>query len=167
MRVSMIMAMDLNQLIGKEGRMPWDISAELKYFKRITMGKPVIMGRKTFDSIGKALPGRPNIIITRDKNWSAAEVQTAESLEQAFKLAESHDADELMVIGGASICEQAMPYTQRLYLTEIEHEFEDGDTWLTSFKPGDWHRQSTEAHDETADGGYRYSYNVYERKPAA
>ena len=81
MRISMIMAMDVNRLIGKDGGMPWHISADLKYFKRITMGKPVIMGRRTFDSLGKPLPGRPNIVITRSKDWTAAGVQVAASLE--------------------------------------------------------------------------------------
>ncbi len=164
MRISMIMAMDLNQLIGKGGKMPWHISAELKYFKKITLGKPVIMGRKTFDSIEKPLPERPNIVVTRNKDWSIEGVQTAESLQQAFEMAALHNAEELMVIGGASLCEQAMPHTDRLYLTVIEHEFEGGDTWLNSFKPDEWKEISAEPHDETTDGGYRYSYKVFERK---
>ncbi len=163
---SMVMAMDLNRLIGKDGGMPWHISAELKYFKRITMGKPVIMGRKTYDSIGKPLPGRPNIVITRSDSWSAEGVQIANSLAQAFELAEAHEAKEVMVIGGASICEEAMSHTDRLYLTVIDHEFDGGDTWLQSYQPDEWQQVSAESHDETADGGYRYTYKVLERKVA-
>ena len=166
MRVSMIMAMDTNRLIGKDGGMPWHISADLKYFKRITMGKPVIMGRKTFDSMGKALPGRPNIVITRNKDWAAAEVQVASALEQALQFAQEHQSDEMMVIGGASICQEAMQYVERLYLTVIEHEFSGGDTWLKSYRAEDWHEISREAHDETKDGGYRFTYRVLEKLPA-
>jgi len=145
--------------------MPWHISAELKYFKRITMGKPVIMGRKTFDSIGKPLPGRPNIVITRNEGWAVTDVQRASSLTQAIHLAREHQSDELMVIGGASVCQEAMPYVERLYLTVIDHEFPDGDTWLQSYESADWHEVSSETHDETSDGGYRFTYSVLERLP--
>jgi len=162
----MIMAMDSNRLIGKNGGMPWHISADLKYFKRITMGKPVIMGRKTFDSIGKPLPGRPNIVITRSEDWTADGVQVASSLELAFNLAQEHQADEMMVIGGASICQEAMQYIERLYLTVIDHEFSDGDTWLKSYQPEDWRELSSEAHDETDEGGYRFTYSILEKLPA-
>ncbi len=161
---SMVMAMDLNRLIGKDGGLPWHISADLKYFKRITMGKPVIMGRKTYDSIGKPLPGRPNIVITRSNEWSAEGVQIAKSLAHSFELAAEHSAEEVMIIGGASICQEAMPLTDRLYLTVIDHEFDGGDTWLQSYQPEDWHQVSSEAHDETDEGGYRYEYRVLERK---
>ena len=160
----MVMAMDLNRLIGKDGGLPWHISADLKYFKRITMGKPLIMGRKTFDSIGKPLPGRPNIVITRNRAWSADGVQVAESLSQAVELAAEHAAEEMMIIGGASICHEAMPLTERLYLTTIDHAFDSGDTWLQSYQAEDWTAVSSEAHDETGDGGFRYSYSVLERK---
>ena len=165
MRISMIMAMDTNRLIGKDGSMPWHISAELKYFKRITMGKPVIMGRKTFDSLGKPLPGRPNIVITRNEDWAVTGVQRASSLEQAIQFAREHQSDELMVIGGASVCQEAMPFIERLYLTVIDHEFSDGDTWLQSYQSEDWQEVSSEAHDETSDGGYRFTYRVLESVP--
>lgn len=161
---SMAMAMDTNRLIGKDGGMPWHISSELQYFKRITMGKPVIMGRRTFESIGKPLPGRPNIVITRNKDWSVDGVQVAESLTQAYELAAEHDAPEMVVIGGASVCEKAMPHVERLYLTVIDHEFENGDTWLKSYQADEWQQVSSESNDETADGGYRFTYNVLERK---
>ena len=160
--ISMIMAMDNNRLVGKDGGLPWHISSDLKYFKRITMGKPMIMGRRTFESIGKPLPGRPNIVITRNKDWDADGVQVASSFDQAVEYARQHDSQEVMVIGGASVCEQAMPQTQRLYLTVIDHEF-DGDTWLKSYQPQDWRELSSEVHDETDTGGYRFTYYVHER----
>jgi len=165
MRISMIMAMDTNRLIGKDGGMPWHISADLKYFKRITLGKPVIMGRKTFDSMGKPLPGRPNIVITRNEDWAVTGVQRASSLVQALQFAQEYQSDEMMVIGGASICQEAMPYIERLYLTVIDHEFSNGDTWLYSYQSEDWQEVSSEAHDETDDGGYRFTYSVLERDP--
>ena len=161
----MVMAMDVNQLVGKDGGMPWHIPSDLKYFKRVTIGKPVIMGRRTFDSLGKPLPGRPNIVITRNTDWSVEGVQVASSLEQALQFAKEHPADEIMVIGGASICEAAMQQVERLYLTVIDHEFEGGDTWLKSYRAEDWREISSEAHDETAEGGYRFTYSVLEKLP--
>jgi len=163
MRTSMIMAMDLNQLIGKDGGMPWHIPSDLKYFKRITMGKPVVMGRRTFESLGKPLPGRANIVVTTNSDWSYEGVQVASTLEQAFELAAKNNEEEIMIIGGASICQQAMPHTDRLYLTRIDHEFEGGDTWLKSYRAEEWRQISSESHDETSEGGYRYTYNVLER----
>jgi len=165
MIVSMVMAMDTNRLIGKDGTLPWHISSDLIYFKKITMGKPIVMGRKTFESIGRPLPGRQNIVVTGNKDWHAEGVDIASSLQAAFKLAV--DANELMIIGGASICEEAMPYTHRLYLTIIDHEFEGGDTWLESYDATDWQEHSQEPHDETEDGGYRFTYYVLERNEAA
>lgn len=159
----MVMAMDKNRLIGKGGDMPWHIPSDLKYFKRVTMGKPVIMGRKTFDSLGKPLPGRPNIVVTRNKDWSVEGVQVASSLEEAFDLAKEHSTEEIMVVGGASLCAQAMPSTDRLFLTIIDHEFEGGDTWLKSYEADEWHEVSREEHDESGEGGYRYTYYVLER----
>lgn len=155
--------MDKNRLIGKGGDMPWHIPSDLKYFKRVTMGKPVIMGRKTFDSLGKPLPGRPNIVVTRNKDWSVEGVQVASSLEEAFDLAKEHSTEEIMVVGGASLCAQAMPSTDRLFLTIIDHEFEGGDTWLKSYEADEWHEVSREEHDESGEGGYRYTYYVLER----
>ena len=163
MQISMVMAMDNNCLIGKDGGMPWHISSDLKYFKRITMGKPLIMGRKTFDSLGRPLPGRPNIVVTRNKEWAVENVEVASGLEEAFELAKKHGVNEAMVIGGASLCELAMPYTDRLYLTIIDHEFEGGDTWLQSYRADDWHEVLSEQHDETEQGGYRFTYYILER----
>ncbi|OED37167.1 hypothetical protein AB833_24820 [Chromatiales bacterium (ex Bugula neritina AB1)] len=165
MRISMMMAMDTNKLIGKQGGMPWHISTELKYFKKVTMGKPVIMGRVTHESIGRPLPGRVNIVVTRNQDWQVDGLETVASLDDAFAFARTCDAEEMMVIGGASLCAAAMPATERLYLTVIDHEFADGDTWLNSFDWQEWSETSSESHDETADCGYRYTYYVLDRKP--
>lgn len=165
MTLAMIMAMDRNHLIGKDNGLPWHLSADLKYFKRITMGKPIIMGRKTFDSIGRPLPGRANIVVTRNKDWQHPGCLVAPNLTTAITLAEQHknNANEIMIIGGASLCQEAIPQTQKLYLTLIDHAFE-GDTWLDSYKPDDWSeikRQDFPASDEAP---YPYSFIVLQRK---
>jgi len=159
----MMMAMDRNRLIGANGDMPWHISSDLKYFNRTTMGKPMIMGRVTYDSIGRALPGRHSIVVTRDRQWQADDVEVTHSIDQAFELAAAHTAEEMVVIGGANLCAQAMEHTERFYLTVIDHAFE-GDTWLDSFDEKDWIETSREDHDERADGGYRFCYRVLTRK---
>jgi len=159
----MIMAMDRNKLIGREGGLPWHISADLQYFKRVTMDKPIIMGRVTFESIGKPLPGRANIVVTRDASMVVAGVEVVGSLQEGLDVASSQGAQEAMVIGGASICKLAMPVTERLYLTLIDHEF-TGDTWLNSFDWNDWSIVSTDPHDERGAGGYQYSYYILDRK---
>jgi len=158
-----MMAMDCNKLIGKADGLPWHISSDLKYFKRVTMGKPVIMGRVTFESIGKPLPGRSNIVITRNKVWGVSGVEVVRSLQEGLDVASEQGAEEAMVIGGASVCQLAMPYTERLYLTVIEHEFA-GDTWLDSFDLNDWAIASTDPHDERAEGGYQFCYYVLDRR---
>jgi len=163
LRISMMMAMDRNKLIGKDGGMPWHISSDLQYFKRLTMGKPIIMGRVTFESLGKPLPGRKNIVITRDSTWKAAGAEIVGSLEDSFQMAAKHDAEEAMVIGGAAICKLAMPLVERLNLTVIEHEF-SGDTWLDSFDWNDWHTVDSDPRDERDQGGYQFCYYVLDRK---
>lgn len=167
-KVAMMMAMDKNRLIGKEGGMPWHVPGELAYFKRVTMAKPLIMGRKTFDSIGKPLPGRTNIVVTRNKDWHADGVVVAHDLESAFTVATEichsaeHPADEMMVIGGAGLCHDAMAYTQRLYLTIIDQAYE-GDTWLESFQWDDWNIASEDVQDPESTGGIRVTYWVLEK----
>ena len=164
--VAMVLAMDENRLIGKDNAMPWHIPGELAHFKKITMGKPVIMGRKTFESIGQALPGRLNIVVTRDSHWHHDGVQVAHGLEAA--LAEARAAavrgqiDEVFVIGGAGLCRDAMPLTQRFYLTRIDRAF-DGDTWLDAFEESDWVETYRESPDPTTTGGVPVHYCVLER----
>jgi len=167
--LSMMMAMDRNKLIGRQGGMPWHIPGEQAYFKAVTMGKPIIMGRKTYESIGKALPGRTNIVVTRSADWQASDAIVSNSLEQAIEHAhqvacqESSPADEIVVIGGARLCEQAMPLTQRLYLTVINHEYE-GDTWLNSYLPEQWHEVSSDQQDPEKTGGLDVCYKILRRR---
>ena len=157
----MFMAMDRNKLVGRGGDMPWQISSDLQYFKRMTMSKPLVMGRVTFESLGGVLPGRPHVVVTRDENWQYSGVEVVNTIEQGIAAARRHEGDELMIIGGADICAQVMPFTERLYLTVIDHAFE-GDRWLDSFDWGDWKEISRDEQDETSDGGYRFTWYVLE-----
>lgn len=156
--ISLIVAHDKNRVIGYENKMPWHLPGELKYFKETTMGKPMIMGRKTFESIGRPLPGRRNIIITRNKDYHAEGIELASSLEEAIQMA--RDAEEIMIIGGEQIFKLAMENADRLYITHIEHEFE-GDTYFPSY--GDeWNLVSVSEPVATPDG-YIFKYTIYEK----
>jgi len=165
-RMSMIVAMAENRVIGKDNAMPWHISSDLKYFKSTTMGKPVVMGRKTFQSIGKALPGRVNIVITRDTSFTADNVITAHSLEMACdvaaNMAMTKGLDEYMVIGGAQIYELAMPQADRLYLTRIKGEV-DGDAFFPEIDETQWIEYAAESFKAAEKDSHDYSFIVLDR----
>jgi len=154
-QLSLIVAMDENRLIGSANGLPWRMPADLEYFKRTTMGKPVVMGRRTFDSIGRALPGRRNIVVTRDRRFNAAGCEVAGGIDEAIALCA--DADEIMLIGGASLYRQALHRATRLYLTRIHHSFE-GDTWFPEFDESDWRLESEQRF--AADGGNPHAFSV-------
>ena len=166
MKIAMVMAMDENRLIGKDGGMPWDISADLKHFKRTTLGKPVIMGRRTWDSLGKPLPGRTNIVVTRSADWRAEGALRAGDLDQAFNMAADWlgEAKECCVIGGAQLCAQAMPRVDTLYLTLIHHQFSDGDTWLDSYDEDRWRVADVQRVEPGEGTDYRLSFNTLLRR---
>lgn len=154
MIISMVAAMTKNRVIGKDNQMPWHLPADLKHFKQVTLGKPVVMGRKTFESIGRLLPGRRNVVISRSTPADAKGAEWVTSLEQAFRLVQQHD--EVMVIGGAEIYRQCLPLAQRLYLTEIDLSTE-GDAYFPDYqseKADDW-RLIEESH-HPADINNRY-----------
>lgn len=156
--ISLIVALDENRVIGYEGKMPWHLPGELKYFKEQTMGKPMIMGRKTFDSIGRPLPGRRNIIITRNENYQVDGIEVVTSLEEALKICEGEQ--EIMIIGGEQIFKLALPMADRLYITHIHHEF-SGDTYFPPYGE-EWALVSESDPIPTPDG-YSYTYCIYER----
>jgi dihydrofolate reductase len=135
--LSLVVAMARNHVIGHENTLPWRLSEDLKRFKAVTMGKPILMGRRTYDSIGKPLPGRANLVLTRDPNWNAAgaAVVVVSSLDEAIK--RSHRASELAVIGGADVFRMALPRARVLYLTWVEAEVE-GDTRFPEFDMSEW-----------------------------
>jgi dihydrofolate reductase len=146
MKISQVVAMSRNRVIGRDNALPWHAPEDLKRFKRITTGKPVIMGRKTYASIGRPLPKRLNIVVTRDRGFHAEGVVNAYTIEEALRLAEeSMLGDEAMVIGGAQIFELVMPITQTIHLTEIELDVA-GDVFFPPLNPAEWREAAREAH---------------------
>ena len=148
MELVLVVARARNGVIGKDGAMPWHLPADLKRFKRMTVGKPVIMGRKTFESIGKPLPGRHNIVLTRDAAWRAEGVTVAPNLAEAIAAAGLNPqtrAESIMIIGGAQIYAEALPSAARIELTEIDAA-PDGDTLLPAFDPARWREVAREVH---------------------
>ena len=160
--VAIIAAVADNGVIGRENALPWRLPEDLRHFKRITMGKPVIMGRRTWDSIGRPLPGRTNIVITRNPSFAAAGVEVVASLEEALALAghiaAADGVEEAVVIGGAEIYRAAIPRADRLYITEVHARFE-GDARLPAIDWSQWRETSREDHT----GGLNYSFVRYER----
>lgn len=166
MRVAMIVAQAQNRVIGRDNKLPWYLPGDLKYFKQATLGKPIVMGRKTFDSIGKPLPGRLNIVITRDQSYQPDGVKVVHSLQEAIELAESQalidGAEELMIIGGEQIYAQALPLAERLYITQVHADVE-GDAHFPVFEPDDWQELGREDFSAEGPNPYDYSFIVYQR----
>lgn len=167
MRTALIFAMAENRVIGRNNKLPWYLPNDLKYFKQVTMGKPVIMGRKTYESIGKPLPGRMNLVITRDATWQAEGVSTCASLEQALQkatgAAEITGVEELMVIGGAEIYRLALPVASRIYLTQV-HAKVDGDAFMDEIDWSGWKEVAREDFPAKEPNIYDYSFIVYDRE---
>ena len=160
MKVSIIAAVSKNRVIGNENRLPWHLPEDLKHFKQLTLGKPIIMGRKTYESIGKPLPGRHNIIVTRDKKFTADGCTVVHSLEDAINAGKP--AEEVMIIGGATIYEQALPMSQHLYLTLIHKSFE-GDTFFPEWNENEWNEIEREDFTTDENTGFNYSFVTLER----
>ena len=135
MIISIIAAMDRNRLIGNNNELPWHLPADLAHFKKITLNKPILMGRKTYESIGRPLPGRQNIVLTRKADLEIEGVTVVTSLEAAIEICEG--IDEVMVIGGGTIYELVIPQAQRMYLSYVDGEFE-GDAWFPDFDESQW-----------------------------
>lgn len=169
MIISLIAAMGNNRVIGINNTLPWRLPADLKHFKKITMGKPILMGRKTYESIGKPLPGRTNIIVTNDRDYQAPGCVVTHTVDEALAAAQGRagttatNGEEIMVIGGASFYEQLLPRAQRLYLTLIHEDFA-GDAWFPAFNHAEWSEvEHTDCEPDEANP-YHYSFVVLERK---
>lgn len=158
--ISIIVAMADNRVIGKDNAMPWHLPADLKHFKKITTGKPIIMGRKTFESIGQALPNRRNIVITRNSDYIAQGCDVVSSLEAALQLVS--DQPEICIIGGAQIFQEALPLAQRLYLTFIDLNVE-GDTFFPDWQPAQWDEISREVFPADALNAHGLTFITLER----
>jgi dihydrofolate reductase len=162
MIVSILVAVAENNVIGKDNKLIWHLPADLQFFKKLTMGKTIVMGRKTFESIGRPLPGRQSVIITRQKDYLADGCIVVHSLEEAFTKIENRD--EVFIIGGAQIFEQALDLANRIYFTRIHHSFE-GDTFFPALDEQTWETTKVEnfAADET--NKFNYSFFQYVRRP--
>ena len=161
MLISLIAAVSENNVIGDQNKIPWHLPADFAYFQKMTLGKPVIMGAKTFESIGKALPGRKNIVLNCGPNYKAQDAIIVGSIKEALQ--EAGEAQEVMICGGASVYEQFLPRADKLYLTFVHHEFE-GDTFFPRFKKEEWREVSRKDYPADANNPYPYSFVVLERK---
>lgn len=163
MKLVLVAAASENNVIGKKNKLPWKLPTDLKHFKDVTMGKPVIMGRKTFESIGKALPGRRNIIVTRQAGFKAEGCDIVDSLKKAFRLAEHEKQDEACVIGGGEIYRQALPTADIIYFTRV-HTTTEGDVTFPEISGFEWRECSREYHAPDDQNEFGYSFITYERR---
>ena len=162
MLISIVAALDESGLIGSGGRLPWRLRGDLRRFRRLTMGKPVLMGRRTFESIGRPLDGRTNIVLSRQPGYEAPGCRTAASFDAA--LAAARGAEEVMVIGGAGVYARALPRAHRLHLTRVQGRFE-GDVYFPSWDESEWKEERREPGGDPE--GPAYSFVTYRRRPAA
>ncbi len=167
MKIALVAAVARSGVIGVGGTLPWRISDDLKWFKRVTTGKPIIMGRKTFASIGKALPGRDNIVATRSPGFAAPGAFTTGSLPEAIVLARGcargRSVDEICVIGGAEIYAQTLPLATRIYLTRVNADI-DGDVHFPGLKPEEWRERRESACEKNARNDYDCEFFMLERR---
>jgi len=159
-RICLIAAVAANRVIGRNNALPWHLPADLKRFKALTMGYPVVMGRKTHESIGRPLPGRRNLVITRNRAYSAPGCELVHSLDEA--IAACRGAQEIFVIGGAELYRESLPRAHRLEFTEIRAEFE-GDATFPEFSLAHWRESAREIHSDEAGIPFRYEFARYER----
>lgn len=167
MKIALIAAFAQNLVVGIDNTLPWHLPEDLKYFKRTTSGKAIIMGRKTYDSIGRPLPNRTNIVVTRNTEFSADGIVVVNSLEAAIKHAESvnhiNGVEEVMIIGGAAIYETALPMADRLYITHV-HANVDGDAFFPKVNFENWNEVAREDFNKDESNPYDYSFTVYDKK---
>jgi dihydrofolate reductase len=159
--ISFLVAMDKNRVIGRNNQLPWHLPEDLRYFKRVTMGHPIAMGRKTHDSIGKILPGRENIIITRNSDFKCEGCTVFYSIQDFVHYCDELE-DEIFVIGGAEIFKETFQYADRLYITYIHQEFE-GDTFFPDFEHSKWKLVSSEKGIRNEKNPYDYDFIIYEK----
>lgn len=158
--LSIIVAMSNNRAIGKDNKLLWHLPEDLKYFKRVTMGKPIIMGRKTFDSIGRPLPGRLNIVVTRQSDWQHENVKVVDSIDEAMIVADAQafidGIDEVMLLGGAELYKAALEKADKLYLTRVDAEIE-GDAFFPEIGP-EWQEVDRESFSSSENNPYDYAF---------
>lgn len=163
MILSLLVAADENNVIGKDNKLPWHLPNDLKYFKNQTWGMPILMGRKTFESIGKPLQGRKSIVITRNKDWKHDGVETVHSVDEAIDTAIPFGVKEIFVIGGAEIFKTSFNEAKRIYLTRIHHKF-DGDVYFPEVSTIDWNLVQSRFCTADEKNLYSHTFQVWQRK---
>lgn len=162
MKLSLIVAAASNNIIGSDGGLPWHLPDDLGHFKRLTTGKPVIMGRRTFESIGRPLHGRRNIVMTRQADYAAKGCEVVSSVNEALELV--HGADEAMIIGGAQVYRDFLPHADRIYLTRVQADVE-GDTHFPEIDESAWRLVTSQHHGADDKHAYAFDLLVFERRP--
>ena len=165
LRLSILVAMARNRVIGQNNKLPWHLPADLKHFKFLTMGQTIVMGRKTYESIGRPLPGRANIIITRQTNYEVPGAIVVNSIEDALQICKETSTinNENFIIGGEELYRQTLKICQRMYITEIQKDFE-GDTFFPEFDPNDWEETQRNKHFSDSDNNMEYHFVILDRK---
>ncbi len=161
MIVAMVVAIAENRAIGKDNQLLWHLPKDLKHFKQITAGHTIIMGRKTFDSMGKPLPNRRNIVISRNKDLELPGAELVGSVQEALALCAA-DEEEVYIIGGGEIYKMAMPLTDKIYLTVVQHSF-DGDAYFPEIEPGEWKETASEYHAPDEKHQFGFTFSTLER----
>lgn len=159
--ISLLVAMDQNRVIGKDNQLPWHLPADLQYFKKVTMGKPIVMGRKTFDSIGRVLPGRENVIVTRNRAYTNSDCTILHSIDEVKQFADASN-QEVFIIGGAEIFKAILSEADRLYITKIHAQFE-GDTYFPLVDEKEWRQVSAIAGTVDEKNKYAHDFIIFER----
>jgi dihydrofolate reductase len=169
MRISIIAAIATNGVIGRQGKLPWHLAGDLRRFKQLTMGHTIIMGRRTWESIGRPLPGRRTVVVTRQAGYQidASGVQVARSLDEALHFADDANEDEAFIVGGAQLYDEAMPRADRLYFTEVAADVE-GDTYFPvnfdTFEWDLWEHLQTEGHDADSENDHAFVFVTFQRR---
>ena len=163
MKINQVVAASTNNAIGKNNQLLWSLPNDTKFFKNTTWGMPVIMGRKTFESLGKPLAGRTNIVITRQDNWHPTGAHVVHDVKEAMIVASNTDAKEAYVIGGGEIYKQTLPITERVYLTRVHAVIEDADTFFPEMNEADWQLLSRLDFPADEKHAYAYSFEVWQR----
>ena len=162
MIISFIVAASTNNVIGKNNQLPWSLPNDMKFFKNITWAMPVLMGRKSFESLGKPLPGRLNVVITRQNNWKPEGATVVHSVEDAIKVATTADYNEAFIIGGGEIFKEAMPVADKIYLTRVDVNLE-GDAFFPVMNPKEWLMVSEQSFPTDEKHAYAYHFQLWER----
>lgn len=163
MIISLVVAAANNNAIGKDNKLLWHLPNDMKYFKNVTWGMPVVMGRKTFEALGKPLAGRKNIILTKQDGWKTEGAATVKNFEDAIFLVKEMDVKEMMVIGGGEIYRSVLDRSNRIHITRVDASFEDADTFFPAIDPALWRLVSQKNYEADAKHKYNYSFQVWEK----